>query len=92
MSKNAIAKEKLTDLLNGVTPEKAFAGKELISDPATLESIIDEVIAANPKEYEKYKGGNVNLKGFFVGQVLKKTNKLAEPRLTNELVEKKLNA
>lgn len=89
---NAIAKEKLTDLLNGVTPEKAFAGKELISDPATLESIIDEVIAANPKEYEKYKGGNVNLKGFFVGQVLKKTNKLAEPRLTNELVEKKLNA
>ncbi|BAZ17014.1 glutamyl-tRNA (Gln) amidotransferase subunit B [Calothrix sp. NIES-4071] len=89
---NAIAKEKLTDLLNGVPPEKAFAGKELISDPATLESIIDEVIAANPKEYEKYKGGNVNLKGFFVGQVLKKTNKLAEPRLTNELVEKKLNA
>jgi aspartyl-tRNA(Asn)/glutamyl-tRNA(Gln) amidotransferase subunit B len=89
---NAIAKEKLTDLLNGVAPEKAFAGKELISDPVTLGNIIDEVIAANPKEYEKYKGGNVNLKGFFVGQVLKKTNKLAEPRLTNELVEKKLNA
>ncbi len=89
---NAIAKEKLPDLLNGVTPEQAFAGKELISDPAVLEPIIDEVIAANPKEYEKYKGGNINLKGFFVGQVLKKTNKLAEPRLTNELVEKKLNA
>ncbi|MBF2063733.1 MAG: Asp-tRNA(Asn)/Glu-tRNA(Gln) amidotransferase subunit GatB [Calothrix sp. C42_A2020_038] len=89
---NAIAKEKLADLLNGVTPEKAFAGKELISDPNVLEPIIDEVIAANPKEYEKYKGGNVNLKGFFVGQVLKKTNKLAEPRLTNDLVEKKLNA
>jgi aspartyl-tRNA(Asn)/glutamyl-tRNA(Gln) amidotransferase subunit B len=88
---NAIAKEKLPDLLNGVTPEQAFAGKELISDPAVLEPIIDEVIAANPKEYEKYKGGNINLKGFFVGQVLKKTNKLAEPKLTNELVEKKLN-
>jgi aspartyl-tRNA(Asn)/glutamyl-tRNA(Gln) amidotransferase subunit B len=88
---NAIAKEKLPDLLNGVTPEVAFAGKELISDPAVLEFIIDEVIAANPKEYEKYKGGNINLKGFFVGQVLKKTNKLAEPKLTNELVEKKLN-
>jgi aspartyl-tRNA(Asn)/glutamyl-tRNA(Gln) amidotransferase subunit B len=88
---NAIAKEKLPDLLNGVSPEEAFAGKELISDPAVLEPIIDEVIAANPKEYEKYKGGNINLKGFFVGQVLKKTNKLAEPKLTNELVEKKLN-
>ncbi|HLO83441.1 MAG TPA: Asp-tRNA(Asn)/Glu-tRNA(Gln) amidotransferase subunit GatB [Nostocaceae cyanobacterium] len=89
---NAQAKEKLTDLLNGVPPEKAFAGQELISDPSVLEPIIDEVIAANPKEVEKYRNGNVNLKGFFVGQVLKKTNKRAEPKLTNELVEKKLSA
>ncbi|AFZ02092.1 Asp-tRNA(Asn)/Glu-tRNA(Gln) amidotransferase subunit GatB [Calothrix sp. PCC 6303] len=89
---NAIAKEKLPDLLAGVTPEKVFAGKELISDPAILEPMIDEIIAANPKEYEKFKGGNANMKGFFIGQVLKKTNKLADPKLTNELVEKKLNA
>ncbi|AKG21140.1 Asp-tRNA(Asn)/Glu-tRNA(Gln) amidotransferase subunit GatB [Calothrix sp. 336/3] len=88
---NAQAKEKLPDLLNGVTPEKAFAGQELISDPAVLEPIVDEVIAANPKELEKYRGGNTNLKGFFVGQVLKKTNKRADPKLTNQLVEKKLN-
>jgi aspartyl-tRNA(Asn)/glutamyl-tRNA(Gln) amidotransferase subunit B len=89
---NAIAKEKLPDLLAGVTPEKVFAGKELIADPAVLEPIIDEIIAANQKEYEKFKGGNANMKGFFIGQVLKKTNKLADPKLTNELVEKKLNA
>lgn len=88
---NAIAKEKLTDLLDGVTPEAAFAGSELITDTTILESLIDEIIAANPKEYEKYRGGNTKLKGFFVGQVLKKTDKRAEPRLTNELVEKKLN-
>ncbi len=89
---NAQAKEKLPDLLSGVSPEKAFAGQELISDPAVLEPIIDEVIAANPKELEKFRNGNVNLKGFFVGQVLKKTNKRADPKLTNQLVEKKLNA
>ena len=88
---NAIAKEKLPDLLKGVSPEEAFAGSELISDPAILESIIDEVIAANPKELEKFRKGNTNLKGFFVGQVLKKTNKRAEPKLTNQLIEKKLN-
>ncbi|RAM52474.1 MAG: Asp-tRNA(Asn)/Glu-tRNA(Gln) amidotransferase GatCAB subunit B [Hapalosiphonaceae cyanobacterium JJU2] len=88
---NAQAKEKLPDLLSGVSPEKAFAGQELISDPSVLEPIIDEVIAANPKELEKYRNGNVNLKGFFVGQVLKKTNKRADPKLTNQLVEKKLN-
>ncbi|NMG05851.1 Asp-tRNA(Asn)/Glu-tRNA(Gln) amidotransferase subunit GatB [Brasilonema sp. UFV-L1] len=89
---NAIAKEKLPDLLNGSSPEELFKGKELITDPSVLESIIDEVMAANPKELEKYRNGNTNLKGFFVGQVLKKTNKLAEPKLTNQLVEQKLNS
>jgi aspartyl-tRNA(Asn)/glutamyl-tRNA(Gln) amidotransferase subunit B len=89
---NAQAKQKLPDLLAGVSPEKAFAGQELISDPSVLEPIVDEVIAANPKELEKYRNGNTNLKGFFVGQVLKKTEKRADPKLTNELVEKKLNS
>ncbi|BAY42487.1 glutamyl-tRNA(Gln) amidotransferase subunit B [Scytonema sp. HK-05] len=89
---NAIAKEKLPELLDGRSPEELFKGKELITDPSVLESIIDEVMAANPKELEKYRNGNTNLKGFFVGQVLKKTNKLAEPKLTNQLVEKKLNS
>lgn len=89
---NAQAKQKLPDLLNGIPPEKAFAGQELISDPAVLQPIVDEVIAANPKELEKYRNGNVNLKGFFVGQVLKKTEKRADPKLTNELVEKALNS
>ncbi|RCJ17888.1 aspartyl/glutamyl-tRNA amidotransferase subunit B [Nostoc sp. ATCC 43529] len=89
---NAQAKEKLPDLLSGISPEKAFAGQELITDPTVLEPIVDEVIAANPKELEKYRNGNTNLKGFFVGQVLKKTAKRADPKLTNELVDKKLNA
>ncbi|MBD2345632.1 Asp-tRNA(Asn)/Glu-tRNA(Gln) amidotransferase subunit GatB [Anabaena subtropica] len=88
---NAQAKQKLPELLTGLSPEKAFAGQELITDPSVLEPIVEEVIAANPKELEKYRNGNINLKGFFVGQVLKKTNKRADPKLTNELVEKKLN-
>jgi aspartyl-tRNA(Asn)/glutamyl-tRNA(Gln) amidotransferase subunit B len=88
---NAQAKQKLPDLLTGISPEKAFAGQELITDPSVLEPIVDQVIAANPKELEKYRNGNTNLKGFFVGQVLKKTDKRADPKLTNELVEKKLN-
>ncbi|MDB9540267.1 Asp-tRNA(Asn)/Glu-tRNA(Gln) amidotransferase subunit GatB [Anabaenopsis tanganyikae CS-531] len=89
---NAQAKQKLGDLLSGISPEEAFAGQELITDPSVLEPIIDEAIAANPKELEKYRNGNTKLKGFFVGQVLKKTDKRADPQLTNELVEKKLNS
>jgi aspartyl-tRNA(Asn)/glutamyl-tRNA(Gln) amidotransferase subunit B len=88
---NKQAKDKLPDLLTGQSPDEVFKGEEKISDPTILEPIIDQVIAANPKELEKYKSGKTNLKGFFVGQVLKQTGGRADPKLTNELVDKKLN-
>jgi glutaminyl-tRNA synthetase len=44
-----------------------------ISDPAVIVPIIDEVMAKNPDNVEKYKAGNTKLFGFFVGQVLKAT-------------------
>ncbi|MBO3459993.1 Asp-tRNA(Asn)/Glu-tRNA(Gln) amidotransferase subunit GatB [Aetokthonos hydrillicola Thurmond2011] len=88
---NKQAKDKLPDLLNGGSPDEIFKGEEKISDASILEPIVDQVIAANPKELEKYKSGKTNLKGFFVGQVLKQTGGRADPKLTNELVDKKLN-
>ncbi len=89
---NAKAKQKLTQLLAGASPEELFKGEEPICDASILEPIIDEVIAANPKEVEKYRSGKTNVKGFFVGQVLKKTGGRADPKLTNELIDKKLNS
>ncbi|MGF1674965.1 MAG: Asp-tRNA(Asn)/Glu-tRNA(Gln) amidotransferase subunit GatB [Rivularia sp. (in: cyanobacteria)] len=89
---NAKAKEKLPELLEGSSAADIFAGEKLITDPAVLEPLIDEAIAGNPKEVEKYRSGKTNVKGFFVGQVLKKTGKRADPKLTNELVDKKLQA
>ena len=89
---NAKAKEKLPDLLEGKAPKDIFAGEKLITDPAVLEPLIDEAIAGNPKEVEKYRSGKTNVKGFFVGQVLKKTGKRADPKLTNQLIDKKLKA
>ncbi|MBE9214135.1 Asp-tRNA(Asn)/Glu-tRNA(Gln) amidotransferase subunit GatB [Plectonema cf. radiosum LEGE 06105] len=89
---NAKAKEKLPELLEGSSAKDIFAGEKLITDSALLESLIDEAIAGNPKEVEKYRSGKTNVKGFFVGQVLKKTGKRADPKLTNELVDKKLQA
>ncbi|MDJ0735454.1 MAG: Asp-tRNA(Asn)/Glu-tRNA(Gln) amidotransferase subunit GatB [Nostocaceae cyanobacterium] len=88
---NKKAKDKLVDLLNGESPDDAFKGAEQISDASVLEPIIDEIIAANPSELEKYRNGKTKVKGFFVGQVLKKTGGRADPKLTNQLVEKKLN-
>jgi aspartyl-tRNA(Asn)/glutamyl-tRNA(Gln) amidotransferase subunit B len=56
-----------------------------------LEKIIDEVIAANPKEVEQYKGGKTKLLGFFVGKVMKQTQGRAEPQSTNQLIAAKLS-
>ena len=63
-----------------------------ISDEATLEKMIDEVLVENPKELEQYRNGKTKLLGFFVGQMMKKTGGRCDPKLTNQLVAKKLNA
>ena len=63
---------------------------EQITDSSALEAMIDEVIAANPKQVEQYRAGKTTLAGFFVGQVMKATKGQANPALLNELVTKKL--
>ena len=88
---NKKAKDKLPELFAGKSAEEAFKGAEQISDSTVLEPIIDKVIADNPQELEKYRAGKTKLLGFFVGKVLKETGGRADPKLTNQLVAKKLN-
>ncbi len=88
-----IAKEILPELLEkGGSPKKMIESKGMtqISDPVELGKIVDAIIAANPKELEKFRSGKGNMKGFFVGQVMKQTGGRADPKLTNQLVEQKL--
>jgi aspartyl-tRNA(Asn)/glutamyl-tRNA(Gln) amidotransferase subunit B len=63
-----------------------------LSDPAAIEKLIDEVIAANPKQVEQYRGGKKTVAAFFVGQVMKLSKGQANPGLLNELVGKKLDS
>jgi aspartyl-tRNA(Asn)/glutamyl-tRNA(Gln) amidotransferase subunit B len=60
------------------------------SDTSALEKIIDEVIAASPKQLEQYRAGKKTMLGFFVGQVMKASKGQANPQLVNELLTKKL--
>src|ERR1700677_2381805 len=60
------------------------------SDTSTLEKIIDEIIAANPKQLEQYRAGKTTMIGFFVGQVMKASKGQANPQLVNELLTRKL--
>ena len=93
----AISSKILKDLY-----DKAFAAGEdfpavyeqekpqQITDVAALEKIIDEIIAANPKQVEQYRAGKTTILGFFVGQVMKSSKGQAKPELVNELLKKKL--
>jgi len=60
------------------------------TDTAALEKIIDEVLAANPKQLEQYRAGKTTMIGFFVGQVMKASKGQASPQIVNELLAKKL--
>jgi aspartyl-tRNA(Asn)/glutamyl-tRNA(Gln) amidotransferase subunit B len=62
-----------------------------ISDTAAIEKIIDEVIAASPKQLEQYRAGKTTMKGFFVGQVMKATKGQANPAVVNDLLDKQLS-
>jgi aspartyl-tRNA(Asn)/glutamyl-tRNA(Gln) amidotransferase subunit B len=60
------------------------------NDTSALEAIIEEIVAANPKQLEQYRAGKKTMAGFFVGQVMKASKGQANPQLVNELVTKKL--
>jgi aspartyl-tRNA(Asn)/glutamyl-tRNA(Gln) amidotransferase subunit B len=60
-------------------------------DTSALEKIIDEIIAANPKQVEQYRAGKKTVVGFFVGQVMKASKGQANPQMVNELLGKKLD-
>jgi aspartyl-tRNA(Asn)/glutamyl-tRNA(Gln) amidotransferase subunit B len=61
-----------------------------ITDPSAIEKIIDEIVAANPKQMEQYRAGKKTVIGFFVGQVMKASKGQANPQMVNELLTRKL--
>jgi aspartyl-tRNA(Asn)/glutamyl-tRNA(Gln) amidotransferase subunit B len=61
-----------------------------ITDASALEVLIDQAVAANPKQVEQYRAGKKTMAGFFVGQVMRASKGQANPALLNELVLKKL--
>lgn len=90
---NNQAKEVLAEMFASGKPaaqvisEKGF---EQISDSSAIEKIVDEVIANNAAQVERYRGGNDKLFGFFVGQVMKASQGKANPKVVNEILKDKL--
>jgi aspartyl-tRNA(Asn)/glutamyl-tRNA(Gln) amidotransferase subunit B len=88
-----IAKDLLPKMAEtGEAPEALVAkeGLSQISDEGALGKIIDDVIAANPKQLEQYRSGKTTVMGFFVGQVMKASKGQADPAAVNRLLSQKL--
>jgi aspartyl-tRNA(Asn)/glutamyl-tRNA(Gln) amidotransferase subunit B len=65
-------------------------GLRQISDTGALEKIVEQVIAANPKQVEQYRSGKTAVLGFLVGQVMKASRGQANPGAVNEVLKNKL--
>ena len=88
-----IAKEILPELLSqGGSPKQLVKerGLGMIGDPQVIEEIIDQLILKHPNEVESFRSGKKKLLGFFVGQLMKETKGKADPKLANQILNKKL--
>jgi len=65
-------------------------GLKQITDSAAIESLIDEVIAANPGQVEQFRAGKEKVLGFLVGQVMKQSRGKANPGQVNSMLRDKL--
>jgi aspartyl-tRNA(Asn)/glutamyl-tRNA(Gln) amidotransferase subunit B len=88
-----LAKEIFARMLDSGEPARAVMEREglkQISDSGALGHIVDDVIAANPKQVDQYKAGKATVIGFLVGQVMKASKGQANPASVNELLREKL--
>ena len=86
-------KDVLVEMFRSGKPAAAIVeerGLIQVSDTGEIDSVIDEVITANPKQVEQFRGGKEGLFGFFVGQVMKASKGKANPRIVNERLREKL--
>lgn len=92
---HSVATQKVFPVLlekPGQSPKEIATANNWIQNSNTneLETLVDEVIASMPDKVEAYRKGKKGLIGLFVGEVMKRSNQTADPKLVNQLLAKKL--
>jgi aspartyl-tRNA(Asn)/glutamyl-tRNA(Gln) amidotransferase subunit B len=91
---NNAARQVFEGLWNGESDVDALIeakGLKQMNDSGELEKIIDEVLAANPKNVEEFKAGNAKALNGLVGPIMKASKGKANPAQVNALLLKKLS-
>ena len=88
-----IAKDVFADMFEtgkgaaAIVDEK---GLKQVSDSGAIETLINQVLAANQEKVDDYRGGKDKLFGFFVGQTMKLSGGQANPGMVNQMLKDKL--
>ena len=86
---SSVAKEVFEKVFaEDVDPEKYVEenGLKTVNDEGALREIAAQVIAANPKAVEDYKGGKEKALGALVGQIMKAMKGKANPGMVNQML------
>ena len=66
-------------------------GLAMVSDTSVIDDAINAILAANPSEVERYRGGDTKLFGFFMGQAMRATKGKADPGATRQRLQEILD-
>ena len=95
---NAIARQVFEALWNGASDADtviAAKGLKQVSDSGAIAALVEQVLAANPKQVADYRAAaddkKAKMLGFFVGQVMKASGGKVNPQQLNELLATRLN-
>lgn len=67
-------------------------GLRQMNDTGALEQVVSDILAANPKVVEDYRGGKTNALGFLVGQCMRASKGKGNPNILREMLENALNS
>ncbi len=78
----------------GKSPREIVEAEGLgqVSDSAAIRQICEQILAENPEQVARYRGGKTGLLGWFVGQVMRATRGKADPTVTRRILQELLDA
>ncbi len=93
----SVAQQKIFPVLlkdASKSPEQIATEQNLIqlSDTSALETFIQQALDKYPQKVEEYRNGKKGVVGLFMGEVMKLSGGKADPKLTNQLITKKLES
>ena len=91
---NTIAKQVFERMLSEEATAREIVEREglaQVSDTGAIETVVQEILDANPGQLAAYCGGKTKLLGFFVGQCMSRMKGKANPQMVNDVLLKRLD-